>query len=178
MSCPFDETPTPRHPAGNTCRSGFSRDARNSPQRRRGLDAPIHAFCALRRIAAEAATGLADTTLGVLQNRHYLRQRSKKHGFTGSTPPRLDRESFAESCPLALLGNAFYPVPVHRLAARSTLSHHTHPVVLMQLRFASSAVISPRWDLAYKSAPCRAHQKKEPACAGSLKLQVLQTSFT
>src|SRR3972149_7289164 len=32
-----------------------------------------------------------------------------------STPPRLDHESFAVSGPLALLGNAFYPVLVHRL---------------------------------------------------------------
>ena len=34
----------------------------------------------------------------------------------GSTPPRLDHESFTVSCPLALLGSAFYPVLVHRLA--------------------------------------------------------------
>ena len=35
----------------------------------------------------------------------------------GFTPLRLDHESFAASCPLALLGSAFYPVLVHRLAA-------------------------------------------------------------
>ncbi len=34
----------------------------------------------------------------------------------GFTPPCFDHESFAVSCPLALLGNAFYPVLVHRLA--------------------------------------------------------------
>src|SRR2546422_3401616 len=34
----------------------------------------------------------------------------------GSTPLRLDHESFAVSCPLALLGSAFYPVLVHRRA--------------------------------------------------------------
>jgi len=33
----------------------------------------------------------------------------------GFTPLRLGHESFAASCPLALLGNAFYPVLVHRL---------------------------------------------------------------
>jgi len=32
------------------------------------------------------------------------------------TPPRLGHESFAVSCPLALLGNAFYAVLVYRLA--------------------------------------------------------------
>ena len=34
----------------------------------------------------------------------------------GSTPLRLDHESFVVTCPLALLGSAFYPVLVHRLA--------------------------------------------------------------
>ena len=34
----------------------------------------------------------------------------------GSTPPRLDHKGFAVSGPLALLGSAFYPVLVHRLA--------------------------------------------------------------
>src|SRR5690606_28823075 len=35
----------------------------------------------------------------------------------GFTPPRLDHESFTVCCPLALLGNAFYPIRVPRLAA-------------------------------------------------------------
>src|SRR5690606_28150463 len=35
----------------------------------------------------------------------------------GYTPLRLDHESFAVSCPLALLGSASYPSLVHRLAA-------------------------------------------------------------
>ena len=57
----------------------------------------------------------------------------------------LDHESFAELCPLALLGNAFYPVLVHRLAV---LLHASSPqsVTLMQLRFASFAVINLRED--------------------------------
>ena len=34
----------------------------------------------------------------------------------GFTPLRLGHQSFAVSCPIALLGSAFYPVLVHRLA--------------------------------------------------------------
>jgi len=34
----------------------------------------------------------------------------------GFTPLRLDHKSFAVTCPLALLSNAFYPVLVHQLA--------------------------------------------------------------
>ena len=51
----------------------------------------------------------------------------------GSTPPRLDHESFVVSCPLALLGSAFYPVLPPQGGAevfigsqlRSTLPSHT-----------------------------------------------------
>ena len=50
------------------------------------------------------------------------------------------------SCPLALLGSAFYPVLVHRLAA-SLHASSPHSVTLMQLRFASFAVINLRRDL-------------------------------
>ena len=63
----------------------------------------------------------------------------------GFTPPRFDHESFAVSGPLALLGNAFYPVLVHRLAV-SLYASSPHSVALMQLRFASFAVISLRED--------------------------------
>jgi hypothetical protein len=59
------------------------------------------------------------------------------------TPPRLDHESFAEFRPLALLGNAFYAILVHRLAALLCASF-PHSVTLMQLRFASFAVINLR----------------------------------
>ena len=64
----------------------------------------------------------------------------------GFTPLRFDHESLAELCPLALLGNAFYPVLVHRLAV-SLHASFPHSVTLMQLRFASFAVINLRWDL-------------------------------
>ena len=49
------------------------------------------------------------------------------------------------TCPLALLGSAFYPVLVHRLAASL---HASSPpsVALRQLRFASFAVINLRRD--------------------------------
>ncbi len=68
------------------------------------------------------------------------------HGTTaGSTPLRLDHERCAESCPLALLGSACYPVLVHRLAVSL---HASSPpsVALMPLRFASFAVINLRED--------------------------------
>ena len=64
----------------------------------------------------------------------------------GFTPPRLDHESFTEFRPLALLSNAFYPVLVHRLAV-SLHASSPQSVTLMQLRFASFAVINLRWDL-------------------------------
>ena len=47
--------------------------------------------------------------------------------------------------PLALLGSAFYPVLVHRLAA-SLHASFPHSVALMQLRFASFVVINLRRD--------------------------------
>src|SRR6266542_4025544 len=64
----------------------------------------------------------------------------------GSTPLPLDHESFAAIGPLALVGNAFYPVLVHRPAA-SLHASSPHSVTLMQLRFASLVVINSRWDL-------------------------------
>ena len=65
----------------------------------------------------------------------------------GFTPPCFDHESFAVSCPLALLGNAFYPVLVHRLAIYAPRLPIPHSVALMQLRFTSLAVINLRRDL-------------------------------
>ena len=64
----------------------------------------------------------------------------------GFTPLRLDHKSFAVMGPLALLGSAFYPVLVHRLAAALHASS-PHSVALMQLRFASLVVINLRRDL-------------------------------
>lgn len=65
--------------------------------------------------------------------------------FTAQPPDlrrlSLDHESFAVRCPLALLGTASYPVLVHRLAA-SLHASSPHSVTLMQLRFASFAVVS------------------------------------
>jgi len=63
----------------------------------------------------------------------------------GSTPLPLDHESFAVVGPLALVGNAFYPVLVHRPAA-SLHASFPHSVALMQLRFTSLVVINSRWD--------------------------------
>src|SRR5690606_39853317 len=63
----------------------------------------------------------------------------------GSTPPPFDHEGFATSCPLALVGIAFYPVLVHRLAA-SLHASSPHSVALMQLRFTSFAVVNSRLD--------------------------------
>ena len=58
----------------------------------------------------------------------------------------LDHKSFANACPLALLGTAFYPVLVHRLAV-SLHASSPQSVTLLQLRFASFAVVYLRRDL-------------------------------
>jgi hypothetical protein len=84
----------------------------------------------------------------------------------GSTPPRLDRESFAVNGPLALLGNAFYPVLVHRLAATLHASS-PHSVTLMQLRFASFAVINLRRDLHPQERARAGRTAKKPPEGGS-----------
>ncbi|MEO8804932.1 MAG: hypothetical protein ABI433_02545, partial [Burkholderiaceae bacterium] len=62
---------------------------------------------------------------------------------TFAVQPALAAAAF---CPLALVGTAFYPVLVHRLAA-SLHASSPHSVTLMQLRFASFAVINLRRDL-------------------------------
>jgi hypothetical protein len=63
----------------------------------------------------------------------------------GSTSPRLGHEGFAVIGPLALLGSAFYPVPVRRPAvsfpASFTPASRSHA-----LRFTSLAVTSLRED--------------------------------
>jgi len=59
----------------------------------------------------------------------------------GFTSPILGHESFAISGSLALTGNAFYPVLVHR-PADALHASSPHSVALMQLRFASLAVTS------------------------------------
>ena len=64
----------------------------------------------------------------------------------GSTPPPFGHKSFTELCPLALFGNAFYPVLVHRPTA-SIHAASPHPVARMQLRFTSLTVTSLWRDL-------------------------------
>lgn len=84
-----------------------------------------------------------------------------------STPPRLDHKSFAVSGPLALLGNAFYPVLVHRLAIYATRFLPTigHPLAVA-LHFVRrdqlTAGLAPAG-----VRPCWAHQKKRAPRAWS-----------
>jgi len=63
----------------------------------------------------------------------------------GFTPPPLGHKSFADCCPLALVGTASYPVLVHRPAV-SLLASSPRSVTLPQLRLTSLAVTSSRWD--------------------------------
>ena len=79
----------------------------------------------------------------------------------GSTPPCLDHESFAVSCPLALLSSAFYPVLVHRLAA-SLHASSPHSVAIMQLRFTSFAVINLREDFHLQECAHAGRTRKKP----------------
>ena len=78
----------------------------------------------------------------------------------GSTPLRLDHQSFAVHCPLALLHSAFYPVLVHRLADYAprflpTLGH-PHAVALHFVRCDQlTAGLAPAG-----VRPCWAHNKK------------------
>ena len=83
------------------------------------------------------------------------------------TPLCLDHESFATSCPLALLGSAFYPVLVHRLAIYAprflpTLSH-PHAVALRFVRCDQLTVgLSPTG-----VRPCWAHRRSSRPLAGT-----------
>jgi len=64
----------------------------------------------------------------------------------GFGPLRLDYRSFAISSSLSLLGSAFYPILVHRLAV-SLHASSPRSVALPQLHFTSFAVFSSRQDL-------------------------------
>src|ERR1700724_3825065 len=78
----------------------------------------------------------------------------------GSTSPCLGHNSFAVDCPLAVLGSAFYPVPVRRPAA-SLPASFTPASRSDALRFTSLAVTSSREDFHLQvKCPCRAHTKK------------------
>jgi len=84
----------------------------------------------------------------------------------GSTPPRLDHKGFAVSGPLALLGSAFYPVLVHRLAIYAPRFLPTlgrpHAVALHFVRCDQlTAGLAPAG-----VRPCWAHQKKPGAQPG------------
>ena len=94
------------------------------------------------------------TSRSVLQRRPFRHKarspQVRTHSFAAPPPDlrrlSLDHESFAASCPLTLLGTAFYPVLVHRHAA-SLHASSPQSVALLQLRFASFAVINSREDL-------------------------------
>src|SRR5471030_3179371 len=74
----------------------------------------------------------------------------RTHSFPAQPPDLrrliLDHKSFAVSCPLALIGTAFYPVLVHRLAV-SLHASSPRSVAFPQSRFTSFAVVSLREDL-------------------------------
>lgn len=89
----------------------------------------------------------------------------------GSTPLPLDHESFAVHGPLALVGNAFYPLLVHRPAA-SLHASSPHSVALMQLRFARCDQLT--MGLApIRGRPCWAHQKKGAAARAAAPSMLL-----
>ena len=76
-------------------------------------------------------------------------------------PGRLDHKRFAGYCPLALLGSAFYPVLVHRLAA-SLHAYSPRSVALTQLRFASFAVTNAREGFHLKACARAGRTKTKP----------------
>ncbi len=109
--------------------------------------------------------------------RHEARSpRVRTHSFT-ARPPDLrrltfDHKSFAESCPLALIGTAFYPVLVHRPAV-SLHASSPRSVTLPQLRFASLAVVSSREDFHLLECARAGRTRKPPAKAGGYGFAIL-----
>src|SRR5690554_1135539 len=83
----------------------------------------------------------------------------------GFTPPRLDHEGFAVSCPLALLGNASDPVLVHRPTA-SLHASSPRSVTLTQLRFTSLAVVNSREDFHLQDRAHAGRTQKRPGIPG------------
>ena len=115
----------------------------------------------------------------LLTSRSSLRRRPFRHEARSpqvrtqsfpAQPPNLrrlilDHKSFAVACPLALIGNASYPVLVHRLA----VSIHTsfpQSVALPQLRFTSFAVVSLREDLHLQDCAHAGRTMKKPGSPG------------
>jgi len=97
----------------------------------------------------QVTTASADFSLSRLRRDRPFRHKARspqirRLPFT-ARPPDLrhlifDHESFAVFCPLALIDNAFYPVPVRQ----PTVSLHAsfpRSVALPQLRFASIAMV-------------------------------------
>src|SRR5512138_1847504 len=75
----------------------------------------------------------------------------------------LGRESFAVTCPLALLGTASYPVSVRRLADSLPASFGA-PLAVGALRFARDPCDRvPQRTSTSKSRPCWAHTRRGPA---------------
>jgi hypothetical protein len=83
----------------------------------------------------------------------------------GSTSPCLGHESFAVTCPLALLGSAFYPVPVRRPAA-SLPASFTPASRSDALRFTSLAVTSSREDFHLQVNAHAGRTRKRKAALG------------
>jgi len=89
----------------------------------------------------------------------------RTHSFAARPPDLLrltfDHESFAVSCPLALVGTAFYPVLVHPPAA-SLHASSSRSVALSQLRFASFGVTNSREDLHLQECAHAGRTRKRP----------------
>ena len=142
------------------------------------MSSVTHSRSVLRScLVASAAPAPATTTSADFSLRHSRRPfrhearspQVRTHSFTAQPPDlrrlTLDHESFAVSGPLALVGTAFYPVRVPRLAA-SLHASSPHSVALMQLRFASFAVINSREDLHLQECAHAGRTKKTPGMPG------------
>ena len=107
--------------------------------------------CLVASVApAPATTTSADFSLRQCRRPFRHEARSPQvgtHSFTAHPPDlrrlTFDHERFAVSSLLTLVGTAFYPVLVDRLTA-SLHAFSPHSVALMQLRFASFAMINLR----------------------------------
>ena len=118
-----------------------------------------------------ASADFSHSTLLRRPFRHKARSPQVRTQSFPAQPPNLrclnlDHESFAVSCLLALIGNASYPIFVHRLAGLLHASF-PHSVTLMQLRFASFAVVNLREDFHLQDcAHAGRTKKKKPLKSG------------